>query len=74
MRNIVLQLCAWKPLSANDIGAILKREPRYVVDRYLKPLIVAKLLEYTIPETPNHPHQAYKTIQQNDTFLETPVL
>lgn len=37
---------------------------KYLLEQYLKPLIDAKLLEYTNPDNPNDPHQTYRTVQQ----------
>ncbi|MEL6437922.1 MAG: Fic family protein [Cyanobacteria bacterium J06621_8] len=41
--------------------ALLKRKRKYLLDRYLKPLIDEGLLEYTNPKNPNDPTQAYRT-------------
>ena len=59
-RALVLQLCAWRSLTAREIAEALgKRDTRELVRTYLGPLVASGDLVYSIPEMPNHPDQKY---------------
>ena len=61
MRGVILQLCRWRPLSAQALAAVLGRRADYISKRYLRPMVAEGLLELTIPDKPRSRHQAYKT-------------
>jgi ATP-dependent DNA helicase RecG len=61
--ELITSLCAWRELSSSDIAKILIRNQSYIVNRYLNPLIHSHSLEYTIPDNPNAPNQAYRSIE-----------
>ena len=61
MKGIVLELCAFMPLSLNDIAQIINRRSHSVRYLYINPLIESGELFYTIPEMLNHPNQKYTT-------------
>ncbi len=58
--SAVLLLCGWKPLKAIDIADLTGRNPDYVRKKLNSLKKSGKLLT-TIPESPRHPDQAYKT-------------
>lgn len=60
LREAILRMCAWKPLSASELARYLKRNANYLRSTYLTPMIAEGLLSYTIPEEPAHPHQSYR--------------
>jgi len=60
-KNVIARLCAWRPLRAEDIAAILGRGRAYVNRTYLGPMIREGQLEYVHPDQPAHPQQAYRT-------------
>ena len=60
MNNAILQLCSWKELTIRQLANILKRNDKYMFG-IITPLRESGQLEYTIPDMPNHPEQAYKT-------------
>ena len=60
LRAVILELCAWKPLRAEEIARILARNQTYLVDNHLSEMIALGLLEYTIPDEPHHMRQAYR--------------
>ncbi len=63
VRSLVLALCAWRPLSAREIAALLGRhDARDLTRSYLRPLLDAGDLAYTIPQMPNHPQQRYTVL------------
>ncbi|KAA6302066.1 MAG: hypothetical protein EZS26_001667 [Candidatus Ordinivivax streblomastigis] len=63
--TIILELCDWTDLSLNQLAAILNKNEKYLKSTYITPLRKQGKLEYTIPEMPNHPKQAYRTVQLN---------
>lgn len=60
MRATIRGLCGWRSLSAEEIAALVRRNPDYFKTRYLKPMVRAGELQYTIPDMPKHPNQAYR--------------
>ncbi len=63
MRNLILQLCAWRPLSSIELSKILQRSEKYIKNNYLQPLIKDGYIIFTIPEMITHPQQKYKTVK-----------
>ena len=63
MKDIVLELCTFMPLSLNDIAKIINRKPNSVRYLYVNPLIESGELFYTIPEMLNHPNQKYTAVK-----------
>lgn len=60
MRATIRELCAWQALQPLEIALLLRRTPRHVRDIYLRPMIRDGELEYTHPDNPAHPRQAYR--------------
>lgn len=65
LEEMILELCAWKELSINELGGILGKTEKYLLRNFLTPLREAGRLAYIYPEMPNHPQQAYKTLKNN---------
>jgi ATP-dependent DNA helicase RecG len=61
VKNVIVQLCAWRPMRLAQLGALLGRSADYIRGEYIYPLVQSGRIEYTIPETPAHPQQAYRT-------------
>ena len=61
MEALVLRLCAWQPLTTEELATHLKRNRNYVTNRLLTPMLRAGLIQMTIPDQPKHPQQAYRT-------------
>ncbi len=62
MRRLIVDLCAWQPLTARELAQLLNRKPRYLKRRYLNPMIKKGLLQYEVPDKPRSPDQAYRSI------------
>ena len=60
-QRVLRKLCDWKPLRAGELADLTGRDVQYLVHQYLSPMVEDGELEYTIPEMPNHPDQAYRT-------------
>ena len=57
--QLIIDLCAFKPYSYEELASVLQRSPKALKDKYLKPLRLANKLFYWIPEMINHPLQKY---------------
>ena len=57
--QLIIDLCAFKPYSYEELASVLQRSPKALKDKYLKPLRLANKLFYWIPEMINHPQQKY---------------
>lgn len=65
IEELILEICNYKPCSPEVLAKILNRQSNHIYREYIKPLKDAGKLGFTIPEMPNHPDQAYKTIISN---------
>lgn len=59
LKDIIYELCSFKPYSTKQIAAILNRNENYLYRTYINPMRIESCLQYTIPDMPNHPDQAY---------------
>ena len=57
--QLLLDLCAFKPYSYEELALIIQRAAKPMKDKYIKPLRLANKLFYWIPEMINHPQQKY---------------
>jgi ATP-dependent DNA helicase RecG len=62
IKELILELCKFKPWSSNELATLLNREKKYLLDHYLKPLLEEGLLQYTNPDSPNDPSQRYRVL------------
>ncbi len=63
MEALVVRLCAWQPLSAEQVATLLQRTRKHALDSVITPLLRAGRLAMTIPEQPNHPQQTYRATE-----------
>ncbi len=63
VRDILIALCRHRPWQAVELGVLFGRNPIYLGTQYLRPLVHAGVLAYTMPDQPNHPHQAYRAVE-----------
>jgi len=66
MRQIILQLCDGRYLSAAEIGNLVRRNPRGLRLRTLAPMVDEGLLQRRFPDEPNRPDQAYTTARRGN--------
>ena len=57
--QLLVDLCAFKPYSYEELALIIPRAAKPMKDEYIKPLRLANKLFYWIPEMINHPLQKY---------------
>ena len=70
VEKAILVLCEWRPLFPMEIAQYLGRASvRRLVEDYVSPMVLAGLLERTIPLTPNHPAQKYRITPAGSTRL-----
>jgi hypothetical protein len=63
IRQAIQLLCRSRPFKPSEMALLLKRNPRYLRDYYLTPMIESGDLELLFPDNPAHPQQAYRTKQ-----------
>ena len=61
MQKTILQLCALQWLTLSDLANLLNRNPVFLRNDHINPLVKAGQLQLLHPETPNSPKQAYKS-------------
>ncbi len=65
-KSIVLELCAHKEMSAEEITKALNKSDKiHLVRTFLKPMVNEGLLKYT-NDMVNHPNQKYKAVRTNN--------
>lgn len=60
--EVIKALCEWKPMKISELAIILKRSDNYLLREFISPLKEQGALQYTIPDMPTHPEQAYQSI------------
>lgn len=70
VKNVIVKLCAWRPMRLAELASLLGRAANYIRGQYVYPLVQAGRLEHTIPDNPAHPQQAYRATTGNDTSEE----
>jgi len=57
---VIQKLCAWQPLTAQQLVKLLKRkDKKHFVRSHLTPMVREGILKYLFPEDENSPNQAY---------------
>ncbi|MBB5355523.1 hypothetical protein HNR43_001495 [Anoxybacillus mongoliensis] len=64
MEEIILQLCAHRPLMLKELAYLLDRTPDGLRNNYLGKLLAEGKMRLKYPDQPNHPKQAYITNKQ----------
>lgn len=62
VREALIRLCRHRPWQASELAGLFNRNADYLGTQYLRPLVNARVLVYTRPDQPNHPHQAYRAV------------
>jgi ATP-dependent DNA helicase RecG len=60
VHQVIVALCRYRAWQAAELAALLQRNPAYLGTQYLRPMVAAGELVYTLPNQPNHPQQAYR--------------
>jgi ATP-dependent DNA helicase RecG len=67
---LVLQLCTWRPCTADELAHYLQRSSSIFKVNHLKPMREAGLIAYLYPEVINHPQQAYQITPLGEAWLQ----
>lgn len=59
--DVVLDLLRQRAWRLEELGQILLRNPEYVRQKYVQPLLEARRIRMTRPDVPNDPEQAYQS-------------
>jgi len=62
IRELVYGICRYRSCSLKELSALLNRKENTIYRNYIVPLKQEGRLQYTIPDMPKHPNQAYKAI------------
>lgn len=66
LRLLIQKLCAWQPLTAQQLVDLLKRkDKKHFVRSHLTPMVKEGTLKYLFPEDEDSPNQAY-TCEKGD--------
>ncbi len=68
MDTAVLSLCRGKFVSIKQLAQMLNRTPDTLRVHYINRLVNKRLLKARHPQQPNHPEQAYQTVEGNGYF------
>lgn len=60
VKEALIRLCRHRTWQASELATLFNRNADYLGTQYLRPLVDAGVLEYTQPDQPNHPQQAYR--------------
>lgn len=63
VRGVVLDLLHQRAWRVEELGQLLQRNPEYVRQKYLQPLLEAAQISMTRPDVPNDPEQAYRAVE-----------
>ena len=69
-RMLILRLCSHKEFSATALAKILGKGENYLRYSFLSPMTQEGWLSYTIPHSPSHPAQAYRTTEKGKKMIE----
>ena len=63
VRDLVVDLCAHRSWRVDELALLLQRNPEFIRQSYLRPLLAQQRIAMTLPDTPNSPLQAYRIAQ-----------
>ena len=66
-RQLILQLCQGRYLTARSIATLLNRNPHHIHYRFLTPMVRENVLAMRYGNEPNRPDQAYTTTGTGDS-------
>ena len=62
LRDLVYRLCRWQSLQVSQLARLLGKNPVYLLNGHLRPMLRAGELEHLYPENLAHPKQAYRAV------------
>ncbi len=67
IRELVADLCQVRAWTVEELALLLARNPKTISQYYVRPLLVQKRIEMTLPDTPNSPQQAYRSVGEGES-------
>ncbi len=61
---MVLELLRLRDWRLEELGQVLQRNPEYVRQKFVQPLLEARRISMTRPDVPNDPEQAYRAMER----------
>lgn len=61
VKRVIRLLCGWQALPLASLASLLGRSETYLQDQYLTQMVRDGEIEFTVPEKPTDPKQAYRT-------------
>lgn len=66
LRDAIRRLCAWAPLTVDQLASLLDKDRHYLRNKHLIPMVRDGQLRFRYPESAKHPHQAYVAAGDED--------
>lgn len=60
LRQLLVYLCQWHELRADELASLLGKDRKYLRNHHLTEMVKTGRLVFAYPESPNHKWQAYK--------------
>lgn len=60
VKAVIKQLLTLRAWQIDELSTVLRRNPAYIREQYLQPMVQDGVIEMTRPNEPNHPAQAYR--------------
>jgi ATP-dependent DNA helicase RecG len=57
--EVIYKICEVRPYKITEIAGILGKTDKYILRTFITPMKEKSMIEYTFPDMPNHPEQAY---------------
>lgn len=61
LERIIVEICKERAYKLQELAELINRQPKYILKKFIQPMLQKGALEYTEPDMPNHPNQAYRT-------------
>ena len=61
--SVIIEICKHGPYSKEEIAKMVGREPPYVAQNYLSPLVKNGAIDMVIKDQPSHPNQRYQIMR-----------
>lgn len=66
VRDLIVALCQHQAWKVEELALMLSRNPETIRQNYLRPLLAQKRIVMTLPDTPNSPQQAYRSLERGE--------
>ncbi|BAH37221.1 MAG TPA: transcriptional regulator [Gemmatimonas aurantiaca] len=60
VKTVIKELLTLRAWQIDELSTVLRRNPAYIREQYLQPMVQDGVIQMTHPNEPNHPAQAYR--------------